>query len=59
VLGVLSWGLSDQRSWLNTKFPRPDGLAQRPLPLDDKMRRKRLWTAIGAAFEALPPPSKT
>ena len=54
VLGVLSWGLSDRRSWLNDKFPRPDKLPQRPLPLDANLQRKKLWTAIGAALEAAP-----
>jgi endo-1,4-beta-xylanase len=54
VLGVLSWGLSDGRSWLNEKFPRADGLPQRPLPLDAQMRRKPLWTEMAAAFDAAP-----
>lgn len=54
VLGVLSWGLSDRRSWLNDKFPRPDGLAQRPLPLDANLNRKRLWGALAAAFDTAP-----
>jgi len=46
VLGVLTWGLSDRHSWLNTKFPRPDGLRQRPLPLDEELNRKKLWSAL-------------
>ncbi len=54
VLGVLSWGLSDRRSWLNEKFPRPDKLVQRALPLDVDLRRKRLWAAIGASLDAAP-----
>jgi endo-1,4-beta-xylanase len=54
VIGLLSWGLSDRRSWLNQKFPRPDGLAQRPLPLDPELRRTPLWDAIAAALEAAP-----
>jgi len=54
VLGVLTWGLSDKRSWLNKKFPRPDGLPQRPLPLDAAMRRKPLWSALAAALDTAP-----
>lgn len=55
VLGVLSWGMSDRRSWLNEKFARPDKLAQRALPLDVDLNRKRLWGAIAAAIDAAPP----
>ena len=55
VLGVLTWGLSDKRSWLDAKYPRPDGLPQRPLPLDDKMKRKRLWTSMAGSFDRLTP----
>ncbi len=52
VLGVVTWGLSDQRTWLDQQWPRKDGLPQRPLPLDAEMSRKPLWSAIGAAFGA-------
>ncbi len=52
VLGVLSWGLSDRSTWLNDKFPRADGLPQRPLPLDLDLRRKKLWAAIAASLDA-------
>jgi endo-1,4-beta-xylanase len=55
VLGVLSWGLSDRRSWLNDELPRDDKLAQRPLPLDADLRRKPLWQAMADAFAAAPP----
>jgi endo-1,4-beta-xylanase len=54
VLGVLTWGLSDKRSWLNKNFPRPDGLPQRPLPLDTELRRKPLWSALAAALDTAP-----
>lgn len=54
VRGILTWGLSDRRSWLNEKFPRKDGLPQRPLPLDVDLRRKPLWSAIAAALAAAP-----
>lgn len=52
--GVLTWGLRDQDSWIQTVIPRPDGLPERPLPLDDELRRKPLWAAIGDAFMAAP-----
>jgi endo-1,4-beta-xylanase len=54
VLGVLTWGLSDRRTWLNEKFPRADKLPQRALPLDTDLRRKKLWASIGAALDAAP-----
>ncbi len=54
VMGVLSWGLSDRRSWLNDDMPREDKQAQRPLPLDADLRRKPLWTALADAFAAAP-----
>lgn len=54
VLGLLTWGLSDRTTWLNDKFPRADGLPQRPLPLDLDLHRKKLWTAIAGALDATP-----
>ena len=54
VAGVLTWGLSDRRSWLNARFPRPDGLPQRPLPLDPALRRTKLWSAIAAVLDVAP-----
>ncbi len=50
MLGVLTWGLTDRRSWLNDSLPRPDGLPQRPLPLDRDLQRKPLWHAIANAM---------
>jgi endo-1,4-beta-xylanase len=54
---VLSWGLSDRYSWLSTypEYRWPDGSLSRGLPLDSDLRRKRLWAAIAAAFDAAPP----
>ncbi len=54
VMGVLSWGLSDRRTWLNDDMPRDDKQAQRALPLDADLRRKPLWTALADAFAAAP-----
>ena len=55
VLGVLTWGLSDRRSWLNQQHARADGLAQRALPLDQDLRPKPLHTAIAEALRTAPP----
>jgi endo-1,4-beta-xylanase len=54
VLGVLTWGLSDRRSWLNESLPRPDGRPARALPLDQDLRRKPLWHALAEAFDLAP-----
>ncbi|MBD2459679.1 endo-1,4-beta-xylanase [Oscillatoria sp. FACHB-1407] len=51
VVAVLTWGLSDRYTWLSSYEPRPDGLSVRPLPLDEAMNRKLVWTAIARAFE--------
>jgi endo-1,4-beta-xylanase len=53
---VLSWGLSDRYSWLSTypEYRWPDGKPSRGLPLDADLRRKRLWAAMAAAFDAAP-----
>ena len=55
VMGVLSWGLSDRRSWLNDELPRDDKQLQRALPLDADLRRKPMWMALADAFAAAPP----
>lgn len=54
VMGVLTWGLSDRRTWLNDAMPRDDKQAQRPLPLDADLQRKPLWSAIAQAFATAP-----
>lgn len=54
VAGVLTWGLSDRRTWLNDEIPRADHLPQRPLPLDRDLARKPLWQAMADAFDAAP-----
>jgi endo-1,4-beta-xylanase len=55
VMGVLSWGLSDRRTWLNDELPRDDKLAQRALPLDTDLHRKPMWQAMADAFAIAPP----
>ena len=63
VEGILSWGLSDKYSWMNTgaepRFNRADGDKQRPLPYDDKMNAKpaarAFAQALAGARRAAPP----
>lgn len=54
VLGVITWGLADNRTWLNDEIPREDKLPQRALPLDAELRRKPLYDALAASFDAAP-----
>jgi endo-1,4-beta-xylanase len=53
VLAVCTWGLSDDRTWLNGFRPRPDCTPQRPLPLDLELRRKPAWHAIQEALSSI------
>ena len=43
---ILTWGLSDRYSWVPTYFKRPDGMPNRPLPLDADFKRKPLFDVI-------------
>lgn len=54
VAGIVTWGLADPSSWLDTDRPRPDGLVQRTLPLDGQLRRKPLWQALADGFDHAP-----
>ncbi len=58
VASVVCWGLSDRYSWLNPatdpSYRRMDGLAARPLPLDDNFVPKPAFAAIAAALRAAP-----
>jgi endo-1,4-beta-xylanase len=51
VRDLLTWGLTDATSWLQGYKPRPDGLPQRPLPLDSVLARKPAWASIRAALQ--------
>ncbi len=57
VDAVVTWGLSDRYTWVNEHKPRIDGLPQRSLPLDHKMRRKLAWKALADAFDSGTKPS--
>jgi endo-1,4-beta-xylanase len=58
VRSVVTWNLSDRHSWIGQgRLPqhrRADGATARPLPYDARMRRKPMWSAIAAAFDAAP-----
>lgn len=45
---ILTWGLSDRYSWVPTYFKRPDGMPNRPLPLDAEFKPKPLFDVIEA-----------
>lgn len=52
--GVLTWGLSDKYSWLNSPYApnakRGDGKPVRGLPLDPDLKRTAMWDAMADAF---------
>jgi endo-1,4-beta-xylanase len=58
VKAVLTWGLTDRYSVLNTKKPykrkRTDGIPSRGLPLDSDLRHKPMWEAIAGALADAP-----
>ena len=54
VTAVITWGLSDRYTWLTDFYPRSDGAAVRPLPLDENFQRKLSWSAIARAFDQAP-----
>ncbi|SDF10289.1 endo-1,4-beta-xylanase [Terriglobus roseus] len=54
VTAVLTWGVSDDGTWLNNgkDRAREDGLPQRPLLFDDHLRAKPAFVAVRDAFDA-------
>jgi endo-1,4-beta-xylanase len=46
LAAVLTWGITDRYTWVPMYFKRGDGLANRPLPLDDSYRPKPLMRVI-------------
>jgi endo-1,4-beta-xylanase len=54
VRTVMTWGMVDPTSWLQDRYPRTDGLPQRPNPYDGEFRAKALRTAIAGALHAMP-----
>lgn len=53
VKGLICWGMRDTDSWIMTDAST-HGVMERPLPWDNDCKRKPLWTAIAAAFDAAP-----
>ena len=56
---VVTWGISDRYSWLNTPSVPPDkkrkdGQPSRPLPFDEGLHRKAAWDAMARAFDGAP-----
>jgi endo-1,4-beta-xylanase len=56
VEGLLTWGLSDRYSWLNssTNPTRTDGTMNRCLPYDENFERKPFWFALSNGFKYAP-----
>ncbi|MGC2161020.1 MAG: endo-1,4-beta-xylanase [Silvibacterium sp.] len=58
VKAVVTWGLSDRYSWLNSpyfpQFARSDGLPRRPLPFDRDFHAKPAFTALLKALQNAP-----
>jgi endo-1,4-beta-xylanase len=46
VKAVLTWGLTDADTWLNSFKPRKDGLPQRPLPFDANLKPTPAFAAM-------------
>ena len=43
---VATWGITDRYTWVPIWYKRKDGLANRPLPLDENYQPKPLWNVI-------------
>ncbi len=56
VEGVITWGLSDKYSWLNTSTyqKRSDGTMNRCLPYDENFQIKPFWYSLYYAFKNAP-----
>ena len=53
---ITTWGLSDRDTWLNSAFPRSDGLPQRPLPYNAALQAKPARSSIAARLQQIAPP---
>jgi endo-1,4-beta-xylanase len=51
VTAVITWGISDDQSWLANFAPRNDGLSVRPLPLNSQLNRKLAWQSIAQSLD--------
>ena len=52
VRAVLTWGLTDKDTWLNSFTPRKDKLPQRPLPFDEELKPTPAFYAMRDAISA-------
>lgn len=43
---ITTWGISDQYTWIRWAYPRKDGTANRPLPLDWSFNEKPMMSII-------------
>lgn len=50
---VMTWGMVDHHSWLQTRGPRPDGMLKRPSPYDPNYEPKPMREAFADAFRAM------
>lgn len=50
VKAILTWGISDAGTWLNSFNPRKDSLPQRPLPFDGELQPKPAFFAMRSAI---------
>jgi endo-1,4-beta-xylanase len=56
VIAVLTWGITDQYSWLNGEGSRPDHLPERALPFDAAMQPTAAFDAMLQALQTAPHP---
>jgi endo-1,4-beta-xylanase len=54
VKAVLTWGLTDRDSWLNSPGRRHEGQVLRPLPFDAELKPKPAFYAMVKAISAAP-----
>jgi len=54
VKTMMCWGMLDPVSWLQDRYPRADGLPQRPNPYDGEFRATELRGAIAGALREMP-----
>lgn len=52
VRAVLTWGVDDAHTWLNTAQPRGDKQPQRSLLFDERLRPTQAFAAVRDAFDA-------
>jgi endo-1,4-beta-xylanase len=54
VRAVLTWGITDRATWLNSEDARPDKLPERCLPFDREDKPKEAFFAMRNAFDKRP-----